>query len=160
MNRRPEVLESEFARRRDEALDMLSSRIPFVRFLGMRFELKGDEITSVLPFREILLGNPDPPALHGGATAAFMEVTALIELSWVFASDLGGAIPAERESTRLPKTIGFTADYLRPGDPKRSYARANVVRSGRRFATVRVEAWQDQRSRLFAQATGHFLMPQ
>jgi hypothetical protein len=24
---------------------------------------------------------------------------------------------------------------------------------------VHVEAWQDNRSRLFAQATGHFLMP-
>ena len=30
---------------------------------------------------------------------------------------------------------------------------------GRRYASVHVEAWQDNRARLFAQATGHFLMP-
>ncbi|MGB0540701.1 MAG: PaaI family thioesterase, partial [Paracoccaceae bacterium] len=32
-------------------------------------------------------------------------------------------------------------------------------RSGRRYASVHVEAWQDNRDRLFAQGTGHFLMP-
>jgi acyl-coenzyme A thioesterase PaaI-like protein len=30
---------------------------------------------------------------------------------------------------------------------------------GRRYASVHVEAWQDNRVRLFAQATGHFLVP-
>ena len=44
--------------------------------------------------------------------------------------------------------------------PADAYARARVVRSGRRYASVQVETWQDNRSRLFAQATAHFLMPQ
>ena len=61
---------------------------------------------------------------------------------------------------RLPKTIDFTVDYLRSGLPRDAYARARVNRSGRRYASVHVEAWQDNRQRLFAQATGHFLMPQ
>ena len=60
---------------------------------------------------------------------------------------------------RLPKTIDFTIDYLRAGLPRDAYARARVNRSGRRYASVHVEAWQDNRARLFAQATGHFLMP-
>ncbi len=60
---------------------------------------------------------------------------------------------------RLPKTIDFTVDYLRSGLPRDAYARARVNRSGRRYASVHVEAWQDNRSRLFAQATGHFLIP-
>jgi acyl-coenzyme A thioesterase PaaI-like protein len=60
---------------------------------------------------------------------------------------------------RLPKTIDFTVDYLRSGLPRDAYARATVNRSGRRYASVHVEAWQDNRNRLFAQATGHFLMP-
>jgi acyl-coenzyme A thioesterase PaaI-like protein len=34
-----------------------------------------------------------------------------------------------------------------------------VNRQGRRYASVHVEAWQDNGQRLFAQATGHFLMP-
>ena len=61
---------------------------------------------------------------------------------------------------RLPKTIDFTVDYLRSGLPRDAYARARVNRSGRRYASVHVEAWQDNRARLFAQATGHFLMPE
>ena len=61
---------------------------------------------------------------------------------------------------RLPKTIDFTVDYLRSGLPRDAYARARVNRAGRRYASVHVEAWQDNRARPFAQATGHFLMPQ
>jgi acyl-coenzyme A thioesterase PaaI-like protein len=64
-----------------------------------------------------------------------------------------------RHLPRLPKTIDFTVDYLRSGLPRDAYARARVNRSGRRYASVHVEAWQDNRARLFAQATGHFLMP-
>ncbi len=61
---------------------------------------------------------------------------------------------------RMPKTIDFTIDYLRSGLPRDAYARAIVTRSGRRYASVRAETWQDNRSRPFAQAHGHFLMPQ
>jgi acyl-coenzyme A thioesterase PaaI-like protein len=104
------------------------------------------------------------PALHGGVTAAFLEVTAIIELSWIMIweqiESAGGAeLPADMV-LRLPKTIDFTVDYLRTGLPRDAYARARVNRSGRRYASVHVEAWQDNRARLFAQATGHFLMPQ
>jgi len=60
---------------------------------------------------------------------------------------------------QMPKTIDFTVDYLRSGLPRDAYARATVSRSGRRYASVRSEAWQDNHSKLFAQATGHFLMP-
>ena len=56
--------------------------------------------------------------------------------------------------------IDFSVDYLRSGLPRDAYARAKVNRVGRRYASVHVEAWQDNRNRLFAQGTGHFLMPQ
>ena len=61
---------------------------------------------------------------------------------------------------RLPRTIGITVDYLRAGLPRDAYARALVTRSGRRYASVRVEGWQDNRDRPYATASGHFLMPQ
>jgi acyl-coenzyme A thioesterase PaaI-like protein len=60
---------------------------------------------------------------------------------------------------RLPRTIDLSVDYLRPGLPRDAYARARVIRSGRRYASVFVECWQDNRARPFAQATGHFTMP-
>jgi len=60
---------------------------------------------------------------------------------------------------RLPKTIDFSVDYMRSGLPRDAYARARVTRSGRRYASVQVEAWQDNRQRPIAQAVAHFLMP-
>jgi acyl-coenzyme A thioesterase PaaI-like protein len=50
--------------------------------LGIDFDRRGDELTAVLTFSEKLIGNPLLPAIHGGVTAAFLEVTAQIELSW------------------------------------------------------------------------------
>ena len=152
--------------RRDNALRLLVEGVPYIRWMGIRFDRRGDELTAVLPFDHKLIGNPLLPAIHGGVTAAFLEVTAIVELAWTALwedMEQGRIAPdaAVPESLpRLPKTIDFTVDYLRSGLPRDAYARARVVRSGRRYASVHVEAWQDNRTKLFAQATGHFLMPQ
>ena len=146
--------------RRDAALARLVHDVPYIGFLGIHFDRRGDELTAVLPFDPKLIGNPMLPALHGGVTAAFLEVTAIIELSWsLLWEEMEGGNPNPDHPPRLPKTIDFTVDYLRAGLPRDAYARARVNRSGRRYASVHVEAWQDNRSRLYAQATGHFLMP-
>lgn len=150
--------------RRDAALRALVSGVPYIGFLGIQFDRRGDEITATLPYDDKLVGNPMLPALHGGATAAFLEVTAIVELSFsmlwedVEAGRIDLSDPAALP--RLPKTIDFTVDYLRSGLPRNSYARARVNRSGRRYASVHVEGWQDNRTRPFIQATGHFLMPE
>ncbi|MTH64555.1 PaaI family thioesterase [Paracoccus shanxieyensis] len=152
--------------RRNNTLNALVSGVPYIRFLGISFDRRGDELTAVLPFDEKLIGNPFLPAIHGGATAAFLEVAAIVELTWtaIWEDMEQGRIAPDAEVPeslpRLPKTIDFTVDYLRSGLPRDAYARARVVRSGRRYASVQVEAWQDNRARLFAQATGHFVMPE
>ncbi|MDZ4136053.1 MAG: PaaI family thioesterase [Paracoccaceae bacterium] len=161
---RPEPVQV-IKQRRDAALRNLLDGVPYIQFLGIQFDRRGDELTAILPFDEKLIGNPLLPALHGGVTAAFLEVAAIIGLSWTLLwedmeqgrVDLNTPDPARL--LRLPKTIDFTVDYLRTGLPRDAYARARVNRSGRRYASVHVEAWQDNRARLFAQATGHFLMP-
>jgi acyl-coenzyme A thioesterase PaaI-like protein len=151
--------------RRDAALARLVAGVPYIGFLGVGFDRRGDELTAVLTYDERLIGNPLLPALHGGAIGAFLEIAAIVELSWavVWEAMEGGGPEADAiEAGRfppMPKTIDFTVDYLRSGLPRDSYARARVNRMGRRYASVHVEAWQDNRARLFAQATGHFLMP-
>ena len=156
---RPEPVQG-IKTRRDAALRSLVAGVPYIGFLGITFDRRGDELTALLPFDDKLIGNPLLPALHGGATAAFLEVTGIIELAWTTLwedmeagrADMGSYPP-------MPKTIDFTVDFLRSGLPRDAYARARVNRSGRRYASVQIEAWQDNRARLFAQATGHFLMP-
>ena len=164
MRQRPEPVQV-VKERRDRALSALVHGVPYIQFLGIEFDRRGDELTAVLPFDEKLIGNPFLPALHGGVTAAFLEVAAVIELSWSLlwegmeSGRVDAASLTPETMPRLPKTIDFTVDYLRSGLPRDAYARARVNRSGRRYASVHVEAWQDNRARLFAQATGHFLMP-
>ncbi|MEO1551646.1 MAG: PaaI family thioesterase [Pseudomonadota bacterium] len=162
--KRPEPVQV-IKQRRDAALRALIGQIPYIQFLGIEFDRRGDELTAILRFDEKLIGNPMLPALHGGVTGAFLEIAAVIELTWASVWDdmESGALKVESledgAPPPLPKTIDITIDYLRPGLPRDAYARARVNRSGRRYASVHVEAWQDNRDRLFAQATGHFLMP-
>ena len=162
--RKPEPVQL-VKKRRDAALAALVGSVPYIQFLGISFERHGDELTAVLAFDEKLIGNPMLPALHGGVTAAFLETAAIIELAWArqWQDMESGRIAPEGLNIdalpKLPKTIDFTVDYLRSGLPRDAYARARVNRSGRRYASVHVEAWQDNRARPFAQATGHFLMP-
>ena len=165
MARKPPEAMQDVKMRRDAALRALVGGVPYIQFLGISFDRRGDELTALLPFDQKLIGNPFIPALHGGVTAAFLEVTAIIELSWslLWEDFENGALSVEDLQAgalpRLPKTIDFSIDYLRSGLPRDAYARARVNRSGRRYASVHVEGWQDNRSRMFAQATGHFLMP-
>jgi acyl-coenzyme A thioesterase PaaI-like protein len=156
--KRPEPVQV-IKQRRDAALQGLVGRIPYIQFLGIQFDRRGDELTAILPFADKLIGNPMLPALHGGATAAFLEVAAIVQLSWTALWDGMEGETGVTPAFIMPKTIDFSVDYLRTGLPRDAYARARVNRSGRRYASVHVEAWQDNHARPFAQATGHFLMP-
>jgi acyl-coenzyme A thioesterase PaaI-like protein len=151
--------------RRDAALEQLTSGIPYARFLGITFDRRGDELTAKLSFADHLIGNPLLPAIHGGVTGAFLELTAQTELAWagIWARmEQGGEAQARIEAGEfppMPRTIDFTVDYLRTGLPRDAYARARIKRMGRRYASVSVEAWQDERDRPFAAAVAHFVMP-
>lgn len=149
----------------DRTFAALTSDIPYIAFLGVTFERRGDEVTGRLNYAPDLIGNPMLPALHGGATGAFLEITAITSLAWLAALeaiDANKKASAGSEITFLPnpKTVDFSLDYLRSGKPQDAYARAVILRRGRRIANVRVEAWQDERTRPFIAAHGHFLLPQ
>lgn len=127
------------------------SAIPYLAFLGvqLRHDPDSDSLLSVLPPDEKLIGNPRLPALHGGVVGAFLESAALVQLIW--ASD---------NVVRLPKVITVTIDYLRPASPVETVARADITRQGRRIATLRTVAWQQDPERPVAAANAHFLLPQ
>lgn len=150
---------------RDAALAALTNAVPYNRFIGVRFDRRGDELTARLPFSEPLIGNPLLPALHGGVTGAFLEITALMQLAWdrVWALMEEGGEPAaavlDGRFPPMPKTIDITIDYLRSGRPRETFARASVQKLGRRVANLHVEAWQEARARPIAMLRGNFLMP-
>ncbi len=71
-------------KRRDGALNALVGGVPYINFLGIEFDRRGDELTAILPFSEKLIGNPIIKAIHGGATASFREATAISTPSWTW----------------------------------------------------------------------------
>lgn len=105
--------------------------IPFARFVGLELAPADGELVATLRNAPHLTGNPLVPALHGGTLGALLESIAVF------------AVLAETESPKTPKTISITIDYLRSARPVDTFARAEVVRQGRRVATVRSLAWQD-----------------
>lgn len=124
----------------------LVDAIPYSRFMGISMTHVDGELLGTLRFGEHLIGNPMLPAIHGGVLAALLESTAIFQLMW------------ETETIVLPKTITVTVDFLRPGRAQDTWARGILTRQGRRVANVRVEAWQDYRSRPIAVASAHFLL--
>ena len=139
-----------------ELLKNIIDRVPFISFLDIQFELMDNEISATLPFKPMLIGNNFIKALHGGAIGSFLESVAIIELTWhLNVENLASGTPL---NIHIPKTIDFTIDYLSPGKAKDSFAKAKINRSGKRYASVSVEAWQGHRGQPFAQATGHFLV--
>ena len=134
------------AARRSGEISQLVEVVPYASFLGIQVVRVDGELIGHLRFSEHLIGNPLLPALHGGVIGALLESTAIFQLMW------------ETEAIVLPKTITLTVDYLRSGRPVDTFARGILTRQGRRVANVRVEAWQEDRSRPIAVASAHFLI--
>tara|TARA_R110000787_G_scaffold8947_2_gene31006 strand:- start:259 stop:660 length:402 start_codon:yes stop_codon:yes gene_type:complete len=125
--------------------DLLDS-LPYARFLGLQSRLTGDDLIVVMPFADRLVGNPMLPALHGGSTAALLEMTAVAQVALSY------------PRLRLPRPINVTVAYLRSGRPVDVHARARINKAGRRVAHVLAEAWQGDESQPIASLTAHFLL--
>ncbi len=133
---------------RGQQLEGFLAQVPIVKTLGMHCDIKGDDMVGVLPFQNKLIGNFTIKALHGGAMGTFLEMTAMAQLFLV------------SDTPRPARTINITVDYLRQGKAQDLYARATVVKLGRRMASVRAEAWQSEREKPVAALLGHFLLDQ
>jgi len=126
--------------------DALLDRLPYARFLGLQSRIEGDDLTVVMPFADKLIGNPMLPALHGGSTAALLEVTAVAQVALSY------------PRLRLPRPINVTVSYLRSGKPVDVIARARISKAGRRVAHVVAEAWQEDPAHPIASLIAHFLL--
>ena len=126
--------------------EALLDRLPYARFLDLQSRVEDDGLTVVMPFADKLIGNPMLPALHGGSTAALLEMTAVAQVAFSY------------PRLRLPRPINVTVSYLRSGKPIDVIARARISKAGRRVAHVVAEAWQDDPQNAIASLTAHFLL--
>lgn len=128
-------------------IQAMISGSPFGRFMGIETKIDDRGVLAILPARDMLIGNTRLPALHGGAIASFLEITCLLQV-------------AHEMDTQAPaRTIDFSVEYLRPGRPETTYARATIRRIGRRVATVHGEAWQSDEAKPVCLVRCHFRLP-
>jgi acyl-coenzyme A thioesterase PaaI-like protein len=131
-----------------ETLQLWLDKVPYAVFLGIKAELRDNEILFILPEDKKLTGNPSLPAIHGGVIGAFMEQAAAFHLI------------SKMENPVLPKIINFSLDYLRPARLRDTYAQCTLTRQGRYIANLSIIAWQERVDRPNAIARAHFLLPE
>jgi uncharacterized protein (TIGR00369 family) len=104
--------------------------IPLNHWLGLKAaEILPGRVRVELPYKAELIGNPEIPALHGGAISATLDTTGGLAV-W------SQARPMDRVST-----IDLRIDYLRPGRPETLVAIAEVVRLGNRVGVTQLRAF-------------------
>ncbi len=114
-----------------ESLSRLFESVPFMRFLGMRFEtLEEGHALLRIPYRPELIGNPELPALHGGVISALLDTCG------------GAAVWTRIGKHDRVSTVDLRVDYLRPGRPEDLLGMARVIRVGNRVGVTELRAFQ------------------
>ncbi len=116
---------------------------PPCRYLGLRAEMVDERLVVVLPALERHVGDARHRTLHGGVLAAFLEVAA-----WSVLDARGWGHAAT--------TVSFSSAFVRPAVVADTHATVDVVRTGRRVAHVRVDAWQSDPGTVVAIGQGTF----
>ena len=116
---------------------------PYARALGIALDRFDDDDVPVLrvAFADAVQGRPG--ALHGGAISGLLETAGYALLRGALAQAGRGA---------AMKPINLTVQFLASGKPRDTFARARIVKLGRRTANLSVEAWQDDPARPIASA--------
>lgn len=121
---------------------------PYARSLGIALDRwDGDTPVLQVEFSDAVQGRPG--ALHGGAISGLLETAGYGALRAELAR-------GEREAQMKP--INITVQFLRSGKTRPSFAKARIVKLGRRTANISVEAWQDDEARPIASAVMNILM--
>lgn len=126
-------------------VNIMIDAIPYAKLLGIK-GVEGKKDTFHLEPRKTNIGNPTLPALHGGAVGGFMELSASTYLMM------------EMDVFKVPKTVDFSIDFLRPGRFKDLYSRCVIQRFGSKLVNISIEAWQDDETESVAKARAQFLV--
>jgi len=112
---------------------IIENEMPANKLLQLEIlELKDGFTLIHIPFREEFIGDFIQKRWHGGFQASI-------------ADSAGGiaAMTMMNEITEKVSTIDMRIDYLHGSEPKDFYAKANVIKSGKRIVKVDVELYHE-----------------
>lgn len=115
---------------------------PYAKALGIAVDRVEDGVPVLrVEFSDAVQGRPG--ALHGGAISGLLETAGYVLLRTAL---------AQAGRAAVLKPINLTVQFLASGKPRPTFARARLVKLGRRTANISVEAWQDDPARPIASA--------
>ncbi len=120
--------------------------LPHSRALAMQVDRFGSARADMsMPYDPRFVGDPVTGVIHGGAVSALMDTAC------------SGAVMAHPDRPLSTATIDLRIDYMRAAAPgQRIVARAECHHITRNVAFVRATAYDDDRARPVATATGAF----
>lgn len=125
-----------------DTLQALSDRCPFNAWIGFRIVAIGKGTIKVMvPWRDEMVGIPEPVTLHGGVLASIVDFTAANAIATL----LGQATP----------TIDLRIDYHAVAKKGDLIASGRVIRLGGTLGTAEAEV-HDCEGRLVASGRGCF----
>ncbi|MGC6512503.1 MAG: PaaI family thioesterase [Parvibaculales bacterium] len=141
---------------RDKQLELMRARLTDMPFAAhVNIELVGieDGVTLKLSADETVFGNSEIGAMHGGCMAGLMETAAVLEAARHM-TQLNTA-----EASDIPVPLNTTTQYLRGGKKLPTFARAEMLKHGRRSSTIVCRLWQEHEGVPLASMTAIMMTP-
>ena len=129
-----------------ERIKALIESDPYAGVLGLSASIIDGAIQTKSETSQSLVGNINLPALHGGVVGSLMMLTGSLELHY------------QLDSNQTAMLLDMDVDYLRSGRVIPTYGRADLLRLGRRTATMTATLWQEDKNRPIAFSRMSFLV--
>lgn len=128
------------------AKQIVEEFIPFHKFLGVELiEVRDGYCKLRFPFRAEVIGDPRSQRWHGGVIASGLD-------------GAGGLVAMTTLQSAEDKvaTIDIRVDYLRGTGPSDIIFIGELVRSGNRVISTKMQAWQEDEKKLVAESRAMF----
>ncbi|WP_448554150.1 thioesterase family protein [Thalassotalea montiporae] len=139
--------------------ELWNANMPFNQLLGFEIS-RFDDTRSEISFHwhDKLIGNPMQKILHGGVTAAALDLAGgVVAAASIIANMEEASAQVIQENLSKLGTIDLRTDFLRPGRGEHFVASAHIIRSGSKVAVARMELHNEKNDHI-AFGTGTYMV--
>ncbi len=135
--------------------------LPFNKVLGIGIDLldydTGEAVTR-FPMAPHLIGNSVAGILHGGVTAAVIDLTGGLS-ALISCAKFNADAPEETLFNKLTSsaTVDMRVDYLKPGKGEDFLCQSRIIKAGSRIVVAKIDLYNELDDRI-ASGTGTYLI--